>query len=96
MPLQDLNELLMIQIEMKRSGGLLGKTLQSSGSFEIDEEQINKQIAGLTPSDNPQMRDGFLYSIRINDTTAVSIDPSLAKGAFKKILNTLEDDLKPA
>ncbi len=75
---------------------MLGKTLHASGSFDIEEEQLNQQIAELAPSDNPQMRDGFLYSIRINGNTAVSIDPTLAKGSLKKILNSLEDDLTSA
>lgn len=73
---------------------MLGKTLQASGSFDIDEELINQEIAALAPTNNSQMRDGFLYSVCINGNTPVSIDPSLAKGPLKKILNSLEDDLR--
>lgn len=84
----------MITIQLKRSGGMLGKTLQASGSFDMEEAAVTKQLQSLTIESNTQMRDGFSYSISINDSNFLPVDPTQIKGPLKKILSGLEDDLK--
>ena len=83
----------MIKIQLKRSGGMLGKSLQASGSFDIEEAMVIKQLAEMTVTKNPEMRDGFSYSISINGGSFLPIDPAQIKGPLKKILSGLEDEL---
>ena len=84
----------MINIQLKRSGGMLGKSLQASGSFDIEEAMVTKQLTEMTVVKNPEMRDGFSYSISMNGGNFLPVDPAQIKGPLKKILNGLEDDLK--
>jgi len=84
----------MINIQLKRSGGILGKSLKASGDFDMDEPSVLKQVSGSAPVNDPAVRDGFTYQISINQGDFLSFDPSQIKGPLKKILSGLEDDLK--
>jgi hypothetical protein len=84
----------MITIQLKRSGGQLGKTLQATHQVDMDEEEIIKKLKAVTPVSNPQARDDFYYSIIVNRKKTFPIDRTLLKGKLKKIVEELEDDLK--
>ena len=73
---------------------MLGKSLQASGNFDIDESIVMKQLSGSAPNNDPSVRDGFSYHISINKGDFLPFDLSQIKGPLKKILSGLEDDLK--
>lgn len=82
----------MIKIKLERSGGMLGKTLESTKSIDFTEEEIAKKLVKATPLPNENKRDDYYHSITINDTV-YDIDVSLLKGALKKIVTTMESKL---
>ena len=84
----------MTKIELKRSGGLLGKSLQAARQVDMDEHAIIKKLKNIAPADNPYARDDFYHSITINENQTFPIDMGLLKGALKKIITELEGDLK--
>jgi len=84
----------MTKIELKRSGGLLGKNLQATRQVDMDEDAIIKQIKDIAPVDNPYAMDYFYHSITINESQTFPIDMSLLKGKLKKIVAELEANLK--
>lgn len=73
---------------------MLGKSLQASGNFDVEEESVMKQVREMTPAKNSGLRDAFYYSISINGGDFVPVDIALLKGPLKKIVSTLEDGLK--
>ena len=85
---------LMIKIELKRSGGLLGKSLQAARQVDMDEEAIIKKLKSIAPVDNPYARDDFYHSITLNGKQSFPIDMGLLKGNLKKIITELESNLK--
>lgn len=84
----------MIKIELTRSGGLLGKSLQSVTEVDMDEETVIKKLKNIAPVDNPYARDDFYHSITINEQQTFPIDMGLLKGKLKKIITELEGNLK--
>ncbi len=84
----------MISIQLKRSGGQLGKSLSASREVDLEEGDVVKQLKEIAPVANPQARDDFHHSISINGGESFPIDMSLLKGNLKKIITALENDLK--
>jgi hypothetical protein len=84
----------MTSIQLKRSGGQLGKTLQASMDIDMDEKELLKQLKEVDPSQNPLARDEFSYQIIINEKKIYPIDITQLKGKLKKIVSKMEDDLK--
>jgi hypothetical protein len=84
----------MVTIQLRRSGGQLGKTLQATHQIDIDEEDIIEKLKAVAPVNNPDARDDFYYSVTINKKKAFPIDITLLKGGLKKIISTLENNLK--
>lgn len=82
-----------MNIQLTRSGGMLGKALQASGQFDVDEESITEQIKSLAPVENKGARDSFYYSLVINDEETYKIDITKATGEIKRIIDTLEENL---
>lgn len=72
---------------------MLGKTLQASASFDLEESAIIDQLAKSSPANNPNLRDAFSYRLSINKGEPISFDPALLKGSLKKVVGTLEDQL---
>lgn len=83
----------MTSIQLKRSGGMLGKSLQASDNFDVEEESVMKQVLEMAVVKEPGLRDAFYYSISINGGNFVPVDITLLKGPLKKIVNALEDGL---
>lgn len=73
---------------------MLGKSLQASGNFDVEEASVMKQLQEMTFVKEPGLRDAFYYSISINGGDFVPVDITLLKGPLKKIVHTLEDGLK--
>lgn len=86
----------MVNIQLKRSGGQLAKTLQASRELDMDEAAIIKKLKALAPADNPQARDELYYTIVINKKESFPVDPALIKGSLKKVIADLEKQLKVA
>lgn len=84
----------MIKIQLKRSGGQLGKSLQSTREVDIVESQIIKALQEVAPEKNPLSRDSFHYSITINDNQTFPIDLTRLKGELKKLVSELDKSLK--
>jgi hypothetical protein len=84
----------MIQLQLKRSGGQLGKSLRASREVDMDEAAVIKELKAMAPVTNPQARDDFHHSISVNGGESFPIDTSLLKGNLKKIITELEDDLQ--
>lgn len=84
----------MIKVQLKRSGGMLGKTLQSSAKVDMDETEIIKKLKAVAPAKNPYARDEFYHSITVNNKKTFPVDMAMVKGNLKKIIEGLEDDLK--
>ena len=84
----------MIKIQLNRSGGLLGKTLQSTREVDMSESQIIKTLQEVTPEKNTLARDSFHYSITINDNQTLPIDITRLKGELRKLVNELDKSLK--
>lgn len=84
----------MISIQLKRSGGQLGKSLTAKRDVDLEEADVVKELKELAPAANPQARDDFHHSISINGGESFPVDMSLLKGNLKKIITGLEDDLK--
>jgi hypothetical protein len=82
----------MINIKLERSGGQLGKNLQSSKQVNAKEEELIKKLKTFAPSQNPYARDDFNYNIIIGKK-AFPIDMALLKGSLKKIVAELEENL---
>ncbi|WP_276132502.1 hypothetical protein [Polluticoccus soli] len=84
----------MVKLQLKRSGGLLGKTLQASGSYDVDEKEVIEQLKALAPVEDKRVRDELYYSITVNDGEAFYVDATQTKGRLKKIIEELEGKLK--
>lgn len=84
----------MIKIQLNRSGGQLGKTLQSTREVDMAESQIIETLQEVAPEKNPLARDSFHYSITINDNQTLPIDITRLKGELKKLVNELDKSLK--
>ena len=84
----------MVKLQLKRSGGLLGKTLQAAGSYDVDEKEVIEQLKALAPVEDNRVRDELYYSIIVNDGQAFDIDATQTKGRLKKIIEELEGKLK--
>lgn len=83
----------MTTIQLKRSGGQLGKMLTATKDVDMPEEEIVNKLVTAAPQKNALARDEFYYSIVINNRT-YPIDRSLLKGGLKKIVDDLENNLK--
>lgn len=84
----------MTHIQLKRSGGQIGKTLQASMDIDIDEKDLVKQLKEVAPVQNTLARDGFSYNIVVNEKKTYPIDITQLKGKLKKMISKMEDDLK--
>jgi hypothetical protein len=84
----------MTQIQLKRSGGQIGKTLQSSLDIDMDEKELIKQLKEVAPLQNTLARDVFSYNIIVNEKKTYPIDITQLKGKLKKMISKMEDDLK--
>ena len=84
----------MISIQLKRSGGQLGKSLHATRDVDLEEADVVKELKQIAPAANPQARDDFYHSVSINGGESFPIDMSLLKGDLKKIITGLENDLK--
>ena len=84
----------MIKIELKRSGGILGKSLQADAEIDMPEEAVIKKLKAFAPVDNPDARDNFYHSITVNENQTFPVDMNLLKGKLKKIVTELEANLK--
>jgi hypothetical protein len=83
----------MIKIQLNRPGGMLGKSLQSSDQFELDEAKVVAQLQKNVATKDPLVRDGFHYSITINEGKSFVVDVNSLKGGLKKANEKLEEDL---
>ena len=83
----------MVRIQLKRSGGQFGKTLQSAMEVDMLESELMKSLLEVVPEKNPLERDAFHYSITINDQT-FPIDLAQLKGTLKKVVHELDENLK--
>ncbi|HLO82164.1 MAG TPA: hypothetical protein VK166_14460 [Chitinophagaceae bacterium] len=84
----------MTHIQLRRSGGQIGKTLQASKDIDMDEMELINSLKQIAPVHDPQMRDDFSYKVVVNRQKSFPIDISQLKGKLKKIVRELEDDLK--
>jgi hypothetical protein len=84
----------MTHIQLKRSGGQIGKTLQSSMDIDMDEKDLISGLNQFAPVKNPLARDEFNYYIVVNGNKSFPIDIAQLKGRLKKIVNKLENDLR--
>lgn len=84
----------MIKIELKRSGGMLGKTLQAESHVDMDEQLVVQTLKNIPASDNPDARDDFYHSITINENQTFPVDINLLKGKLKKVVTALQSNLK--
>jgi hypothetical protein len=85
----------MTRIQLRRSGGQIGKTLQASLDIDMDEKELVKQLKEVAPVQNPLARDGFSYNIIVNDKKTYPIDIAQLKGKLKKLISKMEDGLTP-
>ena len=83
----------MVRIQLKRSGGQLGKTLQSATEVDMPESELMKSLLEVVPRENPMARDAFHYSITLNGQT-FPIDIARLKGTLKKVVHELDENLK--
>jgi hypothetical protein len=83
----------MIQIQLKRTGGFMGKAMQVSREVDMKEDALIKKLTKLAPVENPMARDDFNYSIIINGEKTFPIDMTLIKGSLKKLLQEMEENL---
>lgn len=84
----------MTTIQLKRSGGQLGKTLRSTLQVNMDEEELIEKLKAAAPENNPNERDALYHSVTINKKKTFPIDMALLKGNLKKIVSELEDKLQ--
>ena len=73
---------------------MLGKSLQASGNFDVEEESVMKQLREMTVVKEPGLRDAFYYNISINGGDFIPVDITLLKEPLKKIVHILEGGLK--
>jgi hypothetical protein len=83
----------MINIRLKRSGGLLGKTLQAERHIDMEESDAVHELIKAAPEINPQERDGFHHSISINGGKTYPVDMALLEGDLKNVISSLENEL---
>ncbi len=83
----------MTHIQLRRSGGQVGKTLQASKDIDMDENDLINNLKQILPVHDPLLRDDFSYKIVVNGKKTYPIDVSQLKGKLKKIVNALEADL---
>lgn len=83
----------MTHIQLRRSGGQIGKTLQASMDIDMDEKELVKQLKEVAPVQNPLARDEFSYNIIVNEKKTYPIDITQLKGKLKKLISKMEDGL---
>jgi hypothetical protein len=85
----------MTHIQLRRSGGQIGKTLQASMEIDMDEKELVKQLKEVAPVQNPLARDAFSYNIIVNEKKTYPINITQLKGKLKKLISKMEDGLTP-
>jgi hypothetical protein len=84
----------MITIKLKRTGGFMGKSIESTRILDISEDVFIKKLTKVASTENVAARDDFNHSITINGSKTFLIDMALLKGSLKKIIEGMEDELK--
>jgi hypothetical protein len=83
----------MIKIQLTRTGGFMGKTMQATKEVDLNKDTLLKKLIKILPTENPMARDSFYYNISIDGEKDFPIDITLVKGKVKKILEDMEENL---
>jgi hypothetical protein len=83
----------MIKIQLTRTGGFMGKTMQATIEVDLNKDTLLKKLIKILPTENPMARDSFYYNISIDGEKDFPIDITLVKGKVKKILEDMEENL---
>lgn len=84
---------MMVEIELQRSGGFMGRSASAQDRFDIDEALLLAKLKSASRDPNPMARDDFYYTLLINGKP-YDVDPGKLKGDLRKIFNKLEDKLE--
>lgn len=84
----------MITIQLKRSGGLLGKTLQATKEVKMEEGDLIRKLKAAKPAANSLARDDFYYQVIVNNKKKFEVDINLLKGTIGKLLEGMVGELR--
>ena len=84
----------MIAIAWKRSGGLMGRTLQAQGEVDLQPGDLERALTRAGRKPQPKARD-LLTDVLVVEGKEYPVDIERIKGPLKKELDRMEAELRP-
>ena len=84
----------MISIAWKRSGGLMGRTLEATGEVDLQPGELERALQRAERVPQEQARDQFA-DVLVVGGKAYPVDIERIRGPLKKVLDRMETELRP-
>ncbi|MBX7107761.1 MAG: hypothetical protein K1X61_03835 [Chitinophagales bacterium] len=85
----------MSKIKLVESGGIMGKSRSAQTEVNMTAAEIKAALEGAKAQVNPLARDACTYTVFIDNSAGIMVDPNKVKAKTGRILRRLMDDLVP-
>lgn len=85
----------MSKIKLVESGGLMGRSRSAQTEVNMTAAEVKTALEAAKTEVNPLARDACTYTVFVDGSGGIMVDPNKVKAKTGRILRRLMDDLAP-